>query len=147
MKEALVAIVVPAVLVLAAVSAHAFLPSALVAVYPEGSERTQKSHTLAISLVKAHDQNATRFRLEHAGDRVRANGRVQRVHQDGLVELKGRWGHKLYCHFQDPADAVRLSPGDRLTLSGTVRDARRTDHPSPGRPTGEARLDGCRAEG
>ena len=140
MKTAFLTMAPPSALILAGIFAYGFLPTALMPVYPEGSAETQEAHVLAGSLVKAQERNSTRFELEHAGDIVRASGKVGKIHERNLVELKSRWGHTLYCIFSDPAEAARLEPGERIELSGTVREARRT-----GTITAMALLEGCSA--
>ena len=142
MKSAIITLTPPALLVLAAILAYAMVPTALMPVYPEGSGRTQDAHVLAASLMKANEENSTRFRLEYAGDAVRAKGKVRKIHENGLVEMKSRWGYTLYCEFEDRTGAASLNPGDRVILNGAAREARRT-----GETTGEASLESCtRAE-
>ena len=141
MKAAVLTLTPVAVLVMVAIFTWALVPTALMPEYPEGRDRTQSAHVLAASLVKAQERNSTRFETEYAGDEVRTHGRIRRIHENGLVEMKGRWGYKLFCTFGTREEAARLDPGNRVTLHGEIEGARRT-----GKTTGEARLGQCRGK-
>ena len=92
--------------------------------YPEGLDTMPKAHVLAETVQNAYEENPIRFKREHQGNEVQAQGRVSSIWTDGAVIIGSptrKSNPYLHCMFDDEQDTASLNRDDQITVTGYLQ--------------------------